>query len=159
VLFIPYPDDETPPPISHCDGGIPFPPIAKCLYDDWGNALLSNQFQGNGFFGNPTNSDFGEITFTDGHPINCFSGNSAPAGSSPSNLQSTKPACGPTGTADPNPELVQQVTCDAMLLGTPCGPNDHYPRQQTVIMHKLPNKQLKNMPHPCKGVPRNPWCR
>lgn len=46
-----------------------------------------------------------------------------------------------------------------MLFGTPCGPNDHYPRRQGVVMHKLPNKKLKNMPHPCKGVPRNPWCR
>ena len=25
-------------------------------------------------------------------------------------------------------------------------------------MHALPTKQLKSMPKPCAGVPKNPWC-
>jgi hypothetical protein len=157
VLFVPYPDTETPPPISNCEGGVNSPGL--CLYDDWGNSLLNNNFSQNGFFGNPTNSDFGEITFTGGHPINCYSGNSAPDGSSPSTLQQTNGTCGQTGVANPNPLLTNEVECNSMILGTPCLPTDRYPRRQQIIMHPLPNKQLKTMPHPCKGVPRNPWCK
>jgi hypothetical protein len=157
VLFVPYPDTETPPPISNCEGGVNSPGL--CLYDDWGNSLLNNKFSQNGFFGNPTNSDFGEITFTGGHPINCYSGNSAPDGSSPSTLQQTKGTCGQTGVANPNPLLTSEVECNSMILGTPCLPTDRYPRRQRIIMHPLPNKKLKTMPHPCKGVPRNPWCK
>jgi len=26
-------------------------------------------------------------------------------------------------------------------------------------MHPLPTKQLKSMPNPCAGVPKNPWCK
>jgi hypothetical protein len=61
ILFLPYPDTETPPPGQHCQGGISGP-NDFCLYDDWGNALIGNTFTHNGFFGNPTNGDFGEIT-------------------------------------------------------------------------------------------------
>ncbi len=52
----------------------------KCLYDDWNNALIGNTFIHNGFYGNPTNGDFAEITATPGNPINCFSGNTNPSG-------------------------------------------------------------------------------
>jgi hypothetical protein len=159
VLFIPFPDSGNPPPIAHCEGGVQMGPPFGCLYDDWGNALLNNQFSGNGFFGNPTNSDFGEITFFPGNPVNCYSGNQAPDGSSPSNLQQTNPACGPTGSGNLNPPLLNEVACNTQQLGSPCSPTDKYPRRTGVVMHKLPNKQLKNMPHPCKGVPRDPWCQ
>ena len=159
LMIFPFPDTDTPPPVAHCEGGIETGGPFGCLYDDWGNAAKNNTFKGNGFFGNPTNGDIGQITFTDGNPINCFSGNSLPDGTSPANLQSTNPTCGPTAPANPNLDLVTQLECNSMLFGTPCGPNDHYPRRQGVVMHKLPNKKLKNMPHPCKGVPRNPWCR
>jgi hypothetical protein len=38
-------------------------------------------------------------------------------------------------------------------------PTDHYPRETRVQMHPLPPaRQLPTMPHPCQGVPRNPWC-
>ena len=159
LLMIPFPDTDTPPPVAHCEGGVETGGPFGCLYDDWGNSAKNNTFQGNGFFGNATNGDIGQITFTDGNPINCFSGNSLPDGTSPANLQATNPVCGPTAPANQNLDLVTQVECNAMLFGTPCGPNDHYPRRQQVVMHKLPNKKLKNMPHPCKSVPRNPWCK
>lgn len=157
VLFVPFPDTDNPPPIAHCEGGTPTPGFG-CLYDDWGNALLNNQFSSNGFFGNPSNSDFGEITFFPGNPINCYSGNSAPDGSSPPDLQQTNGTCGQQGTGNLNQALLNEVACNTGLLGVPCQPSDQYPRRTGVVMHKLPNKQLKSMPKPCKGVPRNPWC-
>jgi hypothetical protein len=160
VLFIPYPDNETPPPGQHCQGGSPtlFPGFS-CTYDDWANQLFDNKFSKNGFFGNPTNSDFGEITLSNGNPINCYQGNQAPDGSSPPTLQQTNGKCGQTGTADPNPELTQEVLCNTQLLGDgPCLPTDNYPRLTKVVMHKLPKKQLPSMPNPCSNVPPNTWC-
>jgi parallel beta-helix repeat protein len=155
VLFVPYPDTETPPPISNCEGGVNLSAI--CLYDDWGNSLLNNTFSDNGFFGNPTNSDFGEITSLPGNPINCFAGNDAPDGSSPPTLQTTNGTCGQTGVPDPNPLLTNEVACDSQLLGTPCLPTDKYPRRQQIVMRPLPNN-LPTMPNPCEGVPNNSWC-
>ena len=168
VLFLPYPDTETPPADApNCKGGLIENPQNICLYDDWGNALQNNSFSNNGFFGNDTNGDFGEITET-AAPTNCFSGNTDPNGvtSSPSNLQTLKPTCnGQTVPPDSNPELTNQVACDsqffAPLLPTgsePCTPGSNYPRKTHVDMPPLPTSQLPSMPNPCAGVPKNPWC-
>src|SRR5246127_4525826 len=116
ILFVPYPDTETPPPNApNCQGGIYPNPTNLCLYDDWGNALRNNSFSNNGFWHNPTNGDFGEITET-AAPTNCFSGNTDPNGvtSSPPGLHQQKPVCnGQVVPPDPNPELTNQVACDS----------------------------------------------
>jgi hypothetical protein len=159
VLLVPYPDTETPPPGQNCQGGIAGADNL-CLFDDWGNAIADNQFKNNGFFGNDSNSDFGEITST-AAPSNCFFGNVEEGGgqptSSPSTLQMTKPTCGHTVPPDPNPSMTNQALCDSQFTGTPCLPGSRYPQSTGVVMPPLP-KGLKTMPHPCKGVPRNPWC-
>jgi hypothetical protein len=169
VLFIPYPDTETPPPDApNCQGGIYPNQTNTCLYDDWGNALQNNSFQNNGWFGNPTNGDFGEITET-AAPTNCYSGNTDASGtvtSSPTGLQTLKPVCnGQSVPPDSNPQLTNEVACDsqffAPLLPTgsePCLPGDSYPRSTGVVMPPLPTPQLPTMPNPCAGVPKNPWC-
>jgi hypothetical protein len=164
TIFVPYPDTETPPPDApNCAGGVGGPGNV-CNYDDWGNALLNNKFTHNGFFGNPTNGDFAEITTTPGHPINCYRGNTDTSGtvtSSPPNLQTTNSNCGQTAVVpDSNPEFTSQVLCDSMFAGpqTPCPPGAKYPRRQRVIMHPLPTSKLATMPNPCAGVPANPWC-
>jgi hypothetical protein len=159
IILVPYPDTETPPAGQDCQGGIKGAG-GLCLFDDWGNALANNQFKNNGFFGNDTNGDFGEITSTAG-PSNCFFGNAQEGGgppkSSPSNLQQSKPTCGKTVPPDLNPSMTNQVLCDSQFTGTPCPPGAMYPQSTGVVMPPLP-KGLKTMPNPCKGVPRNPWC-
>jgi hypothetical protein len=163
TIFVPYPDTETPPPDFNpsCTGGISGPANA-CLYDDWGNALIGNTFTHNGFFGNPSNGDFAELTST-AAPSNCFRGNTDTSGnltSSPPALQQLKPTCGPIAAPDANPVFTSQVLCASMFEGpsTPCPPGANYPRGHgKVIMHPLP-KNLATMPNPCKGIPRNPWC-
>lgn len=170
VLFLPYPDTETPPPDApNCQGGLVSNPGDVCLYDDWGDALQGNSFSNDGFFGNPTNGDFGEITETTA-PTNCYSGNTDTSGevtSSPGNLQEKKPVCnGQTVPPDPNPLLTNQVACDsqffAPLLPTgsePCTPGSNYPRATKVVMQPLPPaSELPTMPNPCADVPKNPWC-
>jgi hypothetical protein len=161
VIFVPYPDTETPPSDAPaCTGGVSGPNNA-CTYDDWGNALLNNSFSNNGSYKNDTNGDFAEITFFPGNSINCYHGNTDTSGtvtSSPSNLQSTNSTCGQTATVpDTNGPFLNQVLCDSQFSSTPCPPNATYPRRTTVKMPALP-KHLATMPNPCAGVPANPWC-
>jgi hypothetical protein len=168
IIFVPYPDTETPTPPEACQGGIySGPPSYLCLFDDWGNAIIHNTFIHNGFFGNDTNGDFAELTMTAG-PSNCFRNNIDAYGhvtSSPAGLEQSKPNCGNTAAPDPNPSFLNQVLCDSQFassivsgLTTPCTPGARYPRGTSAIMHPLPTTSLKSMPHPCAGVPANPWC-
>ncbi|MCL2418796.1 MAG: hypothetical protein FWD04_05855 [Conexibacteraceae bacterium] len=173
LVFQPYPDSETPPKDvvaagMACHGGtlnyvvlgLPIP----CVYDDWGNALIGNTFTHDGYYGNPTNGDFAELTLLPGNPINCYAGNVDTGGtltSSPANLQTTNAACGTANqTPDANPDFLLQAACDTQALGPGIGclaGTPGYPRVSKVVMHPLP-KHLKTMANPCAGVPANPWC-
>jgi hypothetical protein len=162
VLIAPYPDDETPPPGQHCQGGsaTDFAALGfDCTYDVWGNQVFDNTFKDNGFFGNPTNGDIGELTVEDGHPINCYKRNTVPDGTSPAALQTTNGTCGRIGTANGNLTLLAEAACNTGVLPGACSPTDHYPRGTRVVMHRLPTARLASMPDPCLGVPANPWCR
>jgi hypothetical protein len=139
-----------------------------CIFDDSGNALIGNTFAHNGFFGNPTNGDFGETRLEPGSS-NCFHGNTEQGGgrvkSSPPALQTLEPTCGGTAAPDINPLFLDEVACDANAIsivgpitaGTFCLPGSHYPRRTQVVLHPLP-AGLPSMPDPCAGVPANPWC-
>jgi hypothetical protein len=157
VLFLPYADNGKPDLNQTCSGtGGAQVSGFGCVYEAYGDALLNNTFSHNGYFGNPTNSDFGQIVFNPGKPRNCYRSNTAPNGSSPANLEQVQPTCGPpqtsaTGTGD----LLTQVLCDASL-GT-CPKGAKYPPTTGVQMHPLPST-LPSMPNPCDGVPANPWC-
>jgi hypothetical protein len=177
VVFVPYPDSGPP-----CTGGTNLP--SACLYDDWGNALVNNTFKDDGGYGNPTNGDYASLNL-EPNPPNCFSGNHEPGGkpatSSPPSAETLYPTCTGTTTApDSNPVFLDEVACDSgsasiagLAGGTVCLPGSHYPRQTKVVMHPLPgahrtkhrpaienpaSAHLRTMPHPCEGVPRNPWC-
>jgi len=156
VLFVPYPDTNTPEYHQSCKGtgGVKTPGYG-CVYDPWNDALVHNTFTNNGFFANPTNSDFGEITLYSGQPSNCFRNNSAPNGSSPPNLEQTKPVCGVITTSTNTGDLLTQALCDTTLGPCPAGTN--YPSATGVEMHPLPSG-LPTMANPCSGVPANPWC-
>ena len=162
VLMAPYPDDEQPPPGEHCQGGTSDTILAgfgfTCTFDDWGNQIFHNTFRHNGFFGNPTNGDIGELTLINGKPINCYRGNSTPDGTSPPTAPQTQTKCGRIGTANNNLVLLAEAACNTELDTSLCAPTDHYPRGTKVVMHPLPTRRLRTMPHPCAGVPRNPWC-
>ncbi len=63
VVASPFPDNDKPPPIAHCQGGIKdYLGAFRCYYDDWGNEVTANAFAGNGFFANPTNGDLADIS-------------------------------------------------------------------------------------------------
>jgi hypothetical protein len=126
-----------------------------CVYDPENNALLHNTFSHNGFFGNPANVDYGQITISAHEPQNCYAGNTAPDGSAPANLETLQPTCGPlTTAANTGGALLGQVLCDTGFGTCPAGA--HYPKQTGVVMHSLP--KLPAMANPCAGVPANAWC-
>ncbi len=159
VLFVPYPDSGTPVMGQTCKGSGGFEESAfGCVFDPQGDALIDNTFTHNGYFGNPTNSDFGQITLGTGEPRNCFSGNAAPNGSAPANLEQVQPTCDGTLTTAANSggALLGQVLCDTGFGSCPAGAN--YPKIQTAVtMRPLPTS-LPTMSNPCAGVPANPWC-
>ena len=160
LLLVPFPDTDTPPPVAHCEGGTQTGSLGfGCLYDDWGNQVFGNTFSKNGFFGNPTNGDIGQITFFGGNPVNCLKSNKLPDGVSPESLLSN--TCGAVGSGEINQPLLEQVECNTQILSTkPCPAGSEYLRRTTVTMHALPKaKKLPTMPDPCAGVPTNPWCK
>lgn len=169
ALFVPFADSDTPPSGISCSGqgqtdvGGFLAPGPLCIYDAFGDAMVGNTFSHNGFFGNPTNGDAGNLTVATGIPQNCFSGNVMPDGTSPADVQTTNAVCGPL-TASSNFSLTKgtlaaEVLCNTGLLGSGyCLPTDTYPRATVVTPQALPSN-LPSMPNPCIGVPANAWCK
>ena len=172
TLFVPYPDTN-PGATGVCTGsGGHLVPVSStttvCIYDAEGDALLHNTYVNDGFFGNPSNGDYGAINFFSGEPQNCFAGNTQPNGSSPADLEQTQGVCGPKTTTTSlsqlgNPDsLVNQVLCDtgfASAFGQTCSStNDKYPTPSSSapVLTSVPN--LPTMPNPCVDVPANAWC-
>ncbi len=157
TLFVPYPDSGTPSLHQKCAGygGFEISGIG-CVFEAEGNALKGNTYTHDGYFGNPTNADFGQIVLHAGLPSNCYADNAAPAGSSPANLEQLQPTCGAPSTAtNLDNELVAQVECDSGLATCPAGAS--YPAKTAVKLAPIPSG-LPTMPNPCAGVPSNPWC-
>jgi hypothetical protein len=158
MLMVPYAQSGTPSAHQTCAGigGHEFAPFG-CVMDPEGDALIDNTFRNDGYFHNPSNSDFGQITLFGGEPQNCFAGNHAPQGSSPANLEATQPTCGAiTKSNNTGGALFAQVLCDTGFGA--CTSSMHYPKVTgKVIMKPLPSG-LPTMPNPCAGVPANPWC-
>jgi hypothetical protein len=163
VIFVPYLDSGAP-----CTGGtMNILGGGSCLFDEWGDALIGNTFGPNGAYGHPSNGDIGQSNFESGHPTNCYSGNTASAGSTLSTdlvvLHTTHPSCdgSPATMGSSNQSFLTEVLCDSQVELSPgvpavC-PSGQYPRRTRVIMHALPS-HLRTMPDPCAGVPANPWC-
>jgi hypothetical protein len=158
TLFVPYPDSGTPSLHQKCDdfGGFEIKGIG-CVFEAEGNALKGNVYVHDGYFGNPTNADFGQIVAHTGLPSNCYADNTAPLGSAPANLEQLQPTCGvPNTTAMSlfNPEIIQ-VECDNQFIACPPGAN--YPQRTGARLIPLP-EGLPTMADPCAGVPSNAWC-
>lgn len=161
LILVPFPDNGPP-----CTGGVLDPVSSLCLYDDWGNAVNHNVFRHNGFFGNPTNGDIAELQSFPTSVNNCFAGNTDSAGLtiSPTAIDSVHRTCDnlPNAGTTANAPFLAEVACDSRANIGPvngaqaCLPTDKYPTQTKVVMHALP--ALATMPHPCAGVPANPWC-
>ena len=157
TLFIPYPDSGTPSLHQKCGdyGGYETGGIG-CLFEDENDRLAGNTYVHDGFFGNPTNADFGQIVVHSGLPSNCYAGNNAPQGSAPPHLEILQPTCGEPSTAtNLDGALVTQVECDSGLES--CPPGTKYPAKTSVHLKSLP-RNLPTMADPCAGVPSNAWC-
>jgi Right handed beta helix region len=163
ILLVPYPDTETPPPISHCEGGVEVTVEAQhvCYYDDFANEIENNTLTNNGFFGNPANVDLAELSNPE-LTGNCWHGNADTGGevtSEPKLIQS--PPHSECGIPDSGESLASplgtQVACDTQLLFE-CPPLTvaNYPRRTKVEVMPLPVE--RTMTDPCAGVPRNGWC-
>jgi hypothetical protein len=158
VLFVPYAQSGTPSLGQTCAGvGGHSSPLFGCLMDPEGDALIDNTFRHNGYFHNPSNSDFGQITVYGGEPANCFAGNHDPDGSAPADLERVLSRCGGV-TAAPNTggPLFAQVLCDTGFGS--CPSDAHYPKPTSKVVLKPLPAGLPTMPDPCAGVPSDAWC-
>jgi hypothetical protein len=163
ILLVPYPDTETPPPISHCEGGTEVETEGQhvCYYDDFGNEVEKNTLTNNGFFGNQSNVDLAELSNPE-LTGNCWHGNVDTGGevtSEPKAIQTPPHSqCGIPDSGEPlASSLGTQVACDTQLLFE-CPPTAVaiYPRREKVDLMALPEQ--RTMEDPCAGVPRNSWC-
>jgi hypothetical protein len=158
ALFVPYAQSGTPSLHQTCYGigGHTFP-VFGCVMDPESDALLHNTFRHNGYFHNPSNSDFGQVTLFGGEPQNCFAGNKYPDGSAPSHLEKFLSRCGAkTKAANPGGELFPQLLCDTGFGSCPA--NAHYPKVTGKVVLKALPRNLPTMPNPCANVPANAWC-
>jgi hypothetical protein len=160
TAVVDFPDQETPPPVAHCQGGQylspPPAPNPLCYYVAFGNVVSSNSYSHNGSYKNPTNGDI--VLFASQHnPGNCFNGNTDPNGltSDPMNIQSSP--FNPCGQMNGNGDAAAlgQLAC-ATKLG-PCPPGTKYPGPARTFTLAMPPRQ-QTMPNPCAGVPTNAWC-
>jgi hypothetical protein len=157
-----YPDPETPPSGSHCQGGVQLS-TSLCLFPAHGNRVYGNLFAGDGWFGNVTNGDLATVGLLrkSATPRNCFFGNHDLSGtvtSTPAHIQRPGvdgPPCGKKGTSL-NGDLVSQLICATGAQLGSCPKDSHYPKQTRIVMAPLP--RLPSMPDPCLGVPRNGFC-
>jgi hypothetical protein len=159
ILFVPYPDDSVPQDGQTCKGtgGVETGPPLGCIYDPEGDALVDNTFVNDGFFDNPSNSDFGQLVLDRGQPQNCFAGNVDPQGSAPADLEKVQPTCGAiTTTVNIDAVLLGQVLCDTGFGSCPAGAKYPQPASK-VLMTSVPSG-LPTMPNPCAGVPNDLWC-
>ena len=157
------PDDEQPPPVAHCQGGVqddPFP--GMCLYQARGNQVYGNVFSHDGFFANDKNSDLATETLGSNTPRNCFYRNVDRGGrltSAPLNIQAASEDGQPCGRPGTGADLML-----GLELACATGPANcllpaslaRYPKQTGTVMLALP--RLPSMPRPCTGVPRNAFC-
>ena len=170
LAIVPYPDSGPP-----CTGGVTdFSPVISCLFDEWGDAVIDNKFDNDGYFGNPTNGPFDTVNLLSGEPTDCFAGNQVTTPGSDDQLTGDSyyleqhyPSCdGHDVLADLNPLFLDQVACDsgdAFVLNEalPCIGGKGYPTFTGLKngLHPLPPaKELPSMPDVCGHVPANPWC-
>ena len=111
ALFIPYPDDNTPSLHQSCSktGGVQTAGLG-CVYDPEGDALLDNTFHHNGFFGNPSNADYGQLALDSGQPPTALRGTRRQAAAYRATSRSSQPTGGPiTPKANAPSSLLGQV--------------------------------------------------
>ena len=172
ILVHDYPDTSPASVPTYCAGGIPDLSTAlgpACYFIAYGNRVIANRLEYNGFFGNPTNGDLGDATIPFPPPLppqpgNCFAKNCDPSGGAPSsdpaNIQdpSVLGTCGVPGPGGDTGVLFAEIICAAYGPASGfCPPGSSYPQPTTVVMKPIP-RDLPGMADPCLGVPDNSWC-
>ena len=158
-LFVPYPDSGTPSLGQTLPGhrrrrgvrasaACTTPRATPCSH---------NTFTHNGYFGNPSNADYGQIVFNAGQPQNCFAGNTRPQRQRARRTSSRPSRPAARSPPRPTPAARSSARCCATPASAPARPAPSTRSTPAVVMHPLP-KGLPTMPNPCAGVPANAWC-
>ncbi|WP_037607861.1 right-handed parallel beta-helix repeat-containing protein [Streptacidiphilus rugosus] len=158
IVLHDFPDSETPPPGSDCQGGVQ--QAGVCLFLSYGNVVAGNAFSRVGFFGNPTNADLANESAT--APRNCFARNrvigGGPLTSDPASIQSGAvdgTPCGAGAGVGDDRLLFGELVCAAGFGPCPV-PGASYPQRTGLDL--APIVAQDSMPRPCAGLPRNAFC-
>jgi hypothetical protein len=153
-----FPDSESPPPLSSCQGGVQLPDF--CLFQAYGTQVYGNWLGHNGFFGNPTNGDLADEGTT--APRDCFFANHSTRGpnglsSDPANIQDPAVGGAPCGGAGHGDDqlLFGELVCAAGFGQCPI-PGAAYPQRTGVTV--VPLTWQPPMPDPCRGLAANAFC-
>ncbi len=124
ILVNDFPYIGTPPPVSHCQGGVSLL-SDLCYFQAYGDRVQGNVLALNGLFGNPTNGDLAEATIPH-DPGNCWIGNSHFLGigkvtSDPADIQATQGICGVANGGDIIGPLGLELACATGTLGSCAG--------------------------------------
>ena len=124
ILFVPFPDSDKPSLGQTCKGtGGTQVAGFGCVYEASGDALLRNTFSHNGFFGNPSNSDFGQIVLNRRQAAELLRGPTLlPTAARPRTWSRPSPrATGRPRKATGAGDLLSQVLCDTGFGKCPAG--------------------------------------
>ncbi len=155
ILFVPYPDSNPPVLGQTCagTGGAELPGFG-CVFDPEGDALIDNTFTHDGYFGNPSNADFGQIVINGNGPRNCFAGNTAPVGSAPAGLDQAQPTCDGTKAA-PTPGARSSPRCCATPASGSARRGPGTPRRRGWSCTPCP-PTCRRCPTPARGCRTTP---
>jgi hypothetical protein len=176
ILVNDFPDYETPPAISTCQGALadfPLPPplgTVPCYFPAFGNQIRGNVMADNGGYGHFTNGDLAEATaavarssmgYVDG---NCWVGNVTAGGDPAAQYPALSSTCGKPnavdGLFDNGGLLLAEVgcasvtaltspSCDALAANVGESP---YPTQTVVTLFPRPT-HLATRPDVCASLP------
>ncbi len=160
-----YPDTETPPQGSHCQGGVQVSPKTVRLSPAHGNRCTATSSRTTGTFGNVTNGDLATVGLlpNSATPRNCFYSNRDAAGrvtSEPKNIQTTtvdgRP-CGKPGTS------IDGALVDAADLRHRRDRPRHLPEgialpEADQDLHRAAADRCRPCPTRVRACPANPFC-
>ena len=145
-----------PPEVQRTTAGFQISGLG-CVFETENDALTGNTYVHDGFFGNPSNADFGQIVLHSGLPSNCYADNSGAAGELAGQPGAAAAHLWRAVDRPPTSTTRWSPRSSATPAWVPARRGRTTRRRSGVHLEPLP-QGLPTMANPCAGVPSNAWC-